>query len=136
MDFSSRTCNFDVINSFLRQKDIGWQATDNFLDLAYFATRVSDMSDTRATRVTHECNTNDTSATRVKNFDFDNDTSENIFSHPYINYIANERLQERNNFILRTIFWKCLVPMPVEKCTRKTELYNGKSYIKKLNTRL
>ena len=46
----------------------------------------------------HECYTNDTSATQVKNFDFDNDTSENIFSHPYISFIANERLQGEEQF--------------------------------------
>ena len=32
------------------------------------------------------------SATRVKNFDFDNETSENIFSHPYFSYMANQTL--------------------------------------------
>ena len=41
---------------------------------------------------------NDMSAARVKNFDFDNNTSENIFSHPYISYIANERLQGEEQF--------------------------------------
>ena len=46
----------------------------------------------------HGCNTSNTSATRVlhervKNFDFDNDTGKNIFSHPYIYYMASERLQ-------------------------------------------
>ena len=30
---------------------------------------------------------------RVKNFDFDSDTSKNIFLHPYIYYMASERLQ-------------------------------------------
>ena len=44
------------------------------------------------------CYTNDTSTTRVKNFDFDNDTSENIFSHHYISYMANERLQGEEQF--------------------------------------
>ena len=34
----------------------------------------------------------------MTNFDFDNDTSENIFSLPYISYIANERLQEEKQF--------------------------------------
>ena len=34
----------------------------------------------------------------MKNFDFDNETSENIFLHPYISYIANERLQEQKQF--------------------------------------
>ena len=64
---------------------------------------------TSATRVRHECYTNDTSATPMKNFDFDKDTSENIFSHPYISYIANQK-----HFIPRTTFWKWLVPIP--KC--------------------
>ena len=70
------------------------------------------------TRALHERSERDTIATqmtrvqkRVKNFDFDNDMSENIFSHPYISYMANQRL-ERNTFILRTTFWKYLVPMP------------------------
>ena len=51
-----------------------------------------DTSDTSETRVRHECYTNETSATRVKNFDFDNDTSKNIFSHPYIYYMASEKV--------------------------------------------
>ena len=41
---------------------------------------------------------NDASATRVKNFDFDNDTGKNIFLHPYIYYIASERLQGEERF--------------------------------------
>ena len=57
------------------------------VNLLYFTTRVPDTSDTSATRTT-----------RVKNFDFDNDTSENIFSHPCISYMANERLQEEEQF--------------------------------------
>ena len=65
------------------------------------ATRVwkkRDASATRATRVRHEWYTNDTSATRVKNFDFDNDTGKNLFSHPYIYYMASERLQGEEQF--------------------------------------
>ena len=46
----------------------------------------------------HECYTNNTSAKRVKNFDFDNDTSKNIFSHPYIYFMASERLQGEEQF--------------------------------------
>ena len=60
-----------------------------------------DTSYTSATQVRHEqhkCDTNDTSATRVKNLDFDNDTSKNIFSHPYIYYMASERLQGEEQF--------------------------------------
>ena len=46
----------------------------------------------------HECDTKDTRATRVRNFDFDNDTNENIFLHPYVSFIANERLQREEHF--------------------------------------
>ena len=47
--------------------------------------------------------------------------------------MATERLQGEENFILRTTFRKWLIPMPnaFEKSTTKTELCNGKSYIKK-----
>ena len=48
--------------------------------------------------VQHECYTKDKSATQVKNFDFDNDTSENIFSHLYITYMANKKLQREEQF--------------------------------------
>ena len=34
----------------------------------------------------------------MKNFDFDNDTGKNIFSDPYIYYIASERLQGEEQF--------------------------------------
>ena len=51
-----------------------------------------DTNETGATRVQYECYTNGKSAIRVKNFDFDNVTSENIFSYPYIRYMADERL--------------------------------------------
>ena len=65
------------------------------------ATRVRhkcDMNATWKTRVQHKCYTNDTSATWVRNFDFDNDTSDNIFSHSYISYMGNERLQGEEQF--------------------------------------
>ena len=57
----------------------------------------------------HEWYTNDTSATRVKNFDFDNDTGKNIFSHPYIYYMASERLQGEEQFHSRNY----LLEMPL-----------------------
>ena len=56
------------------------------------------MSTTLATRVWHKCYTSDTSATRVKHFDFDNDVGQNLFSHPYIYYMASERLQGEEQF--------------------------------------
>ena len=97
--------------------------------------------DTSVTRVLHErrvrneCYTNDnTSAIREENVDFDNDTSKHIFSHPYISYMANERLQVEEQFH----FGNSLFPSrnAFEKCTTKTGLCNCKSYIKKLYTRL
>ena len=97
-----------------------------------------DTSDTRTTQVRHECLTNDKSATLVRNFDFDNDTNENTFSHPYITYMANERLQEEEQFHSKNYLLVASFPCQnaFKKCTTKTELCNGKSYIKKLHTRL
>ena len=51
-----------------------------------------NMSPTRVRQEQREYYTNNTSATRVKTVDFDNDKSENIFAHPYIYYMASERL--------------------------------------------
>ena len=68
---------------------------------ATLATRVRYKCGTSATRtrlVRHGCYTNDASATWGKNFDFDNDTSKNIFSLPYIYYMASERLQGEEQF--------------------------------------
>ena len=58
------------------------------------------MKDKSATRVLHE----QQSATRVKDFDYNNDTSENIFSHPYIYYVASERLQGEGQFHSKNYF--------------------------------
>ena len=46
--------------------------------------------------------------------------------------------KERNNFILSTSFKNASFPYQneLEKCTTKTGISNGKSYIKKLCTRL
>ena len=102
----------------------------------------SDTSVTSATRVQYECYTNDTSATRttrVKNFDFENDTGKNMFSHPYIYYMASERLKgeeqfHTKNYLLEIISFPC--QNAFKKCKTKTKLFNGKSHIKKLYTRL
>ena len=53
---------------------------------------------TSARQERYECDTSDTNATRVKNADFDNDTDKNIFSYPYIYYMASERLQREEQF--------------------------------------
>ena len=57
-----------------------------------------DRCDTSATWMRHKWDMSDTSAKRFKNSDFDNDTNEDIFSHPYISYMANERLQGEKEF--------------------------------------
>ena len=76
-----------------------------------------DTTETRVTRVQHECYTDDKSATGVKNFDFDNDTSENIFSYPYINYMANERLQRKEQFYSKNY----LLEMPRSHAKMRSE---------------
>ena len=83
----------------------------------------------------HELDASDTSAIRVKKLDFDTCTIENIFSHPYISYIANERFYGEQQFFT---FGNALFTFQntFEKCATKTELCNGKTYIKKLYTRL
>ena len=47
-----------------------------------------------------------------KNFDFGNDTRENIFSHPYISYIANERLQREERFYSQNQLLEMPRPIP------------------------
>ena len=53
---------------------------------------------TIATQEQYECYTNNTSATRVRNFVFDDGTIEDIFSHPYMSYMANEWWQAERQF--------------------------------------
>ena len=53
-----------------------------------------NMRSTRTTLVRHECYTNDTSVKWMKKSDFHNDTNKNTFSHPYIYYLASEKLKE------------------------------------------
>ena len=97
--------------TFLNQlESMGFRKLYRKLYLIYFTTRVSDTSDTSATRTA-----------RVKILD--NDTSERVFSHPCTSYMANGRLQGEKQFILRTTLWKCLVP--VTKCIWKAHQKNG-----------
>ena len=119
---------------------------DNF-DLVYFTTRVPDTSNTivaLATRVRHEWDTRDTSATLVRDgcytndtsekFSFCNDMSKNIFLHSYIYYKTSERLYGEEQFHSKNYFLE--MSLLHAKMRFKSELFNGKSYIKKLYTRL
>ena len=113
------------------------------------ATQLTHECNTSATQVQHECYTNDTSATRVLHERHDCDTSENFdfvtarvktYFHTLIFcYMASERLQGEEQFDSKNYFLK-IVSFPCQntfkKCTTKTKLFNGKSYIKKLYSRL
>ena len=53
----------------------------------------------------HECNTSETQAKQMRydwdtseSCDFNNDASQDVFSHPYINYMANEILKKERQF--------------------------------------
>ena len=68
-----------------------------------------DSNNASAWRVLHEqqqCNKSATRTTQVrykwKKFPFDNDTTENMFSQPYISYMANERIQGEEQFHSRS----------------------------------
>ena len=79
----------------------------------------------------------------MKNFDFDNDTRKNIFSHSYMYYMVSKDYKERNNleeqlhsknyFLEMSLFH---AKMRLKEYTTNTKLFNGKSYIKNLYTRL
>ena len=101
--FSSEVfyCKFVITQAFTEfsTQILHWSS------LIYNTSDTSDTSETRATplrtsatRVQHKCYTNDTSAKQAEKFDFDNDTSKNIISHPYIYYMASERLQGEQQF--------------------------------------
>ena len=100
-------------------------------DLVYFTTRVSDTCDTCAKRVTqvqHERSTSGISMTRVRHECYTNDPSttrvwhewkililitrrmKTYFHIPILAVWLMKDYKERNNFILRTTFWICIVP--------------------------
>ena len=104
----------------------------------------------------HECYTNDTSATlttRLRHEFYTNDTSLHewkililittwvkIYFHTFIFTIWQvENYKEKEQFHSKSYFFGN-ISFPCQnafkKCTTKTKLFNGKSYIKKLYTRL
>ena len=114
-----------------------------------------DTSDTSATLATrmwhewHEWDTSDMSSTRVLHEQHECDTSEKFlilitkrvkihFHIPMFTIWQVKDYKERNSFILSTAFGNASFPCQngFENCTTKTELSNGKSYVKKLCTRL
>ena len=118
------------------------------LYLAYFTTRVPDTSATRLRHDRHECNTSETQTTWV-HYKYDTSVTQTtqvqqewkilifatkrVKTHFLIPIWRMKDYKERNSFILKTTFRKCIIPMPkcVWKGTTKTELCNRKRYIKK-----
>ena len=92
-------------------------------------------SATRLLQEQHEC---DMSVIRAKIFHFDNDKSESLFSHPYVTNMANKRLQGEKQFHPKNYLLgiPCSHAKMYLKSTLKTELCNGKSYIKKFFARM
>ena len=86
----------------------------------------------------HKYDTSATRATRVKKLDFDNDAGTNIFSHPYIYYMASEKLQGKEQFRIKNYVLEMsrFHANAFKKYATKTKLFNGKNYVKKLYTRL
>ena len=92
-----------------------------------------DWSDTSATQVRHERHECDTS----EKFWFCKDTGENIFSHPYIYYMASEGLKGEEPFDSKNYFLKISLfhaKMRLKSAPQKPNFL--KSYINKLYTRL
>ena len=97
-------CNVNNVRLFLKTLNTKkqWFQSLSYNTSAMQGRHECDTSDA----MRHKCYTNDTSPARVKNFD--NYTIKNIFSHPYIYHMANERLQGETQFHFRT----CLLQMP------------------------
>ena len=86
-------------------------------------------NDTSATWVLHEWHECDMSATRTarvrhkwKILIFITTWLKTYFHTPITTIWQMKDYKERNNFILRTTFWKCIVPMP--KCVGKVHHKN------------
>ena len=105
--------------------------------------------DTSATRVRHEQRKCDTIATRALHERHECDTSEKklilitarVKAYYHIPIFTMWQMKDYkvwNNFVLGTTSGNASFPSQnaFEKCTIKTGLFNGKSYIKKLYTRL
>ena len=94
-----------------------------------------NMSATQMTQMQHKCYNNSTSMEQVKNFDFNNEMSKNTLPHPYISYVANERLQGEVQFHSKNYILEICshAKMHLKSALQKLN-FNGKSYIKQLYT--
>ena len=93
--------------------------------------RCSLIDNTSDRRERHEWETSDMGATWVRHEQHESNTSET-------RAIGVQHKCDTSIFILSTTFLNASFPCQnaFENCTTKTELCNGKSYIKKLYTRL
>ena len=135
-------CKASRVYSFF-SKNLGRNYVKYF-DLVYFTTRVSDVSDTSATQVQHErheCNnsekraTRNTSATRKTRVRHEwkiliTTREKTCFYTPILAIWVMKDCKEKNNFILRTTFCKCIVSMP--KCIWKVHYKNRTLQLQKL----
>ena len=96
----------------------------------------SDTSETRTTALQHKCGTSATRTIRVRHerkILILITTRVKTYFHTLIFTIWQvSNYKERNNFILGTTYWKCLVPCQnaFKKSTTKTKLFNGKAISK------
>ena len=116
---------FDVYKNFVKRLHV-WiflkVHVDIFNNTLMIWSNLQHEYQTRATRVRHKQNECSTSATRVRHECYTNDTMWQVKDY-----------KEWNDFILSTIFGNASFPCQnaFYKCTTKTGLCNGKSYIKK-----
>ena len=90
------------------------------------------MIETCGIQVPHECHTSEKIIILI------NTQVKTYFHIPIFTIWQVKDYKERNNFILSATFGNPSSPYQnaFENCTTKTEICNGKSYIKKLYTRL
>ena len=116
---------FDVYKNFVKRLHV-WiflkVHVDIFNNTLMIWSNLQHEYQKRATRVRHKQNECNTSATRVRHECYSNDTMWQVKDY-----------KEWNDFILSTTFGNASFPCQnaFYKCTTKTGLCNGKSYIKK-----
>ena len=137
------------INTFTKKEWDRWKCFCAFNTVRFKKRWSSLIYNTSVRHERHECNTSDTSATRALHERQDCDMGEKnlilittrvktYFHIPIFTIWQEKDYKERNNFILSTTFGNASFPCQntFEKCSTKTRLCDGKSYIKKLYTRL
>ena len=125
--------NQEKLWSFCKTRNVLIEKNKDMDSEKYISTRFrcSLIDNTSDRRERHEWETSDMSATWVRHEQHESNTSET-------RAIGVQHKCDTSIFILSTTFLNASFPCQnaFENCTTKTELCNGKSYIKKLYTRL